>query len=99
MPELNIQYDHYEKCKLPHKPFFVKKYFISKGEKANFESRSRTFKENAIIYIAVLNKDSINNNDPPENIISGNYIAYKICAEGKDPKTYKFSIVIQIPSS
>ena len=38
--------------------------------------------EDMIVYIAGLNKDILETDDPPERILEGHRIAYKTCAEG-----------------
>ena len=85
--QLNFDFPYYTKCKLPQKPFFVKKYYINEGEQPGFLDYSGRFPENAIVFIASLNKDVFKDNDPPENVLMGHYIALRICTEGKDKGT------------
>jgi hypothetical protein len=81
--ELNLDFGYYKNCLLPHKSFFVKKYFIDKDEKPEFDFFMNEFKENAIVYIAVFDKDSLTKDFPPEDVLEKGYLAARICAEGQ----------------
>jgi len=69
--KFEIDFTHYKKCKLPHKPFFIKKYYV---EGIVF---------NRIEFIAGLDEGILQSNDPPDEILEDHYIAHRVCAENK----------------
>ena len=82
--EFYIDFGYYKKCLLPHKSFFTKKYFIDEGENPGFEFNGwNEFKENAIVYIAVFDKDPLTKDSSPEEVLRKDYLAARICAEGQ----------------
>jgi len=70
-----IDFDYYSNCLLPRKkPFYVKKYFLVKGDNLDYDANSMHLKENAIAYIATFEKDNIDTNDSPENVLWNDHI-------------------------
>ena len=79
-----IDFDYYSNCLLPrNKPFYVKKYFLVKGDNLDNDANSMHLKENAIAYIASFEKDIIDTNDSPENVLWNDHIAVRVCGEGR----------------
>ena len=86
---------HYgEACKL-EPDFFVKKYFIRKGDDPKIGLFKIPYEEDAIAYIAVPGEDLVNDDDPPEDVIGtfehswlifgrlSPVLAFRTCSEGK----------------
>ena len=89
--QLKIDVAHYDAYKLPSDTFFVKKYYVHTGENPNLPRHPNPFEEEAIVYVAVLNKKSLETRTDQsrhlKSILSGNYIALRSCAEGKDTES------------
>ena len=85
-----IDFDYYSNCLLPrNKPFYVKKYFLVIGDNLDYGANSMELhlEENAIAYIATFEKDKIDTNDSPENVLWNDHIAVRVCGEGKFVET------------
>ena len=65
--EFSIDFGYYLNCLLPRDKFFyVKKYYLEKGDKLDIDLDEFNYEEDAIAYIASFEKDKISTNDPPE---------------------------------
>ena len=85
---LFIDKAHYTNCKLPP-TFYVKKYFVAKGENPGFGMHRFPFAENAIFYIASSNEEHLDNDDPPEDIVrnDNSYLSARTCVIGKSRRS------------
>ena len=82
--EFHIDFGYYINCLLPrNKPFYVKKYYLQKGDKIEFDLDDFEYEEDAIAYIASFEEEKINTKDPPEVVLWNEYLAVRVCAEGK----------------
>ena len=54
-----------------------------KENKIEFDLDDFEYEEDAIAYIASFEEEKINTNDPPEVILWNEYLAVRVCAEGK----------------
>ena len=75
--------EYYKECTLNDTPFFVKKYFVSKGD----DPEEQQFEDNSIVYIAVLKEDSVRTEDPPEVVLARDNIAFRTCAKVNSPQS------------
>ena len=88
--EFSIDFGYYLNCLLPRDKFFyVKKYYLEKGDKLDIDLDEFNYEEDAIAYIASFEKDKISTNDPPEDVLWTEYLAVRVCAEGKFLDTNK----------
>jgi hypothetical protein len=89
--QLKIDPEHYNACKLSSDTFYVKKYYVHKGENPNLPRHPNPFEEEAIVYVAVLNKKFVETRTDQarhlKGVLSGNYIAVRSCAEGQDTES------------
>ena len=88
--EFEVDIERYgARCKIPLKTFYASKYYIKAGEGGdmNFPRHGFAWREDAIIYIAALKKESLDKRNPVENIKNlfeeNKYLAARSCAEGK----------------
>jgi hypothetical protein len=75
--------EYYKACALNDAPFFVKKYFVGKGD----DPEGQQFEDNSIVYIAVLKEDSVKSEDSPEIVLAGDHIALRTCAKVNSPQS------------
>ena len=91
--EFHIDFNFYTKCLLPrNKPFYVKKYYLAKGDKLDFEMDALDLEENAIAYIATSNRNRLDTNDSPDNVAWNGYLAVRRCGEGKFQETNSMKV-------
>ena len=86
----HIDFGYYINCLLPrNKPFYVKKYYLEKGGQLNIDVNEPAYEESSIAYIASFEKEKLSTNDPPEDVLWTEYLAVRVCAEGKFLDTNK----------
>ena len=56
----HIDFGYYINCLLPrNKPFYVKKYYLEKGDQLNIDVNEPAYEESSIVYIASFEKEKL----------------------------------------